>query len=176
AHGAGAIAMAPLLALVATKGHVKAPGFSGTPGFGLRVSSCALSAPACTTDLFQATYGAAIGTGAIARTTLVVLDEESEQQDALSDGYRRSFLHMVANALEERPGAALVGDAASTKRDATLRALIRSRQLELVVVPGKCGRARTHQELENDDVVLQALIARIVAADWKGSAVRTRTR
>ncbi len=176
AHGAGAIAIAPLLALLATKGRMKAPGFSGTPGFGLRVATCTLSAPACTPELFQATYGAAIGSDAIARTTLVVLDEASEAQDAWSDLYQRSFLRMVANALEERPGAMLVGDAATAKSDPTLRALIRSRKLELLVAPGQGGRARTHEELERDDLALQATIARIIGVDRKAAEPRARAR
>lgn len=175
AHGAGAIAVAPLLALLTTKGRMKAPGFSGTPGFGLHIATCALSAPACTMELFQATYGAAISSGAIARSALVVLDEASEEQDAWSDAYRRSFLRMIANALEDRPGALLVGDVTAVRSDPLLRSLIRSRKLELLVAPGEGGHARTHEELEMDDVALQAMIARIVAVDRK-AASRARAR
>ena len=174
AHGAGAIAVAPLLALLATKGRMKAPGFSGTPGFGLHVATCTLSAPACTTELFQATYGAAIDSGGIGRSAVVVLDEASGEQDAWSDLYQRSFLRMIANALEDRTGALLVGDVTAVRSDRSLRSLIRSRKLELLVVPGEGGRARTHDELEKDELALQATIARIVAIDRKAPRARAR--
>ncbi len=65
------------------------------------IDNLVLFAPACTLDLYQATFLKALGKG-IRQQTLLVLSDQAEQEDNVAGAYRKSLLYLVSNALEDK--------------------------------------------------------------------------
>ncbi len=87
-HSAGSIFMAPLVSLL---------GELGVP-----IKTCTMWAPACTIDLFQATYRPAIDKGQIERFALFTLTDKAEKDDHCAHVYHKSLLYLVSHAFEKR--------------------------------------------------------------------------
>jgi len=162
AHSAGAILQAPLVGLLAERG--------------LPVESCTLWAPACTVELFNASYRAAIASGDLKRLSLFVLDQEAEQDDHCADIYHKSLLYLVSNAFEGagripgfRDGVPIVGMAKFL--DAPLRRLFEHGPHRLVVAPnqqpvgsGLASEARHHGDFDDDPHTVAATFAGILGS------------
>lgn len=96
AHSAGSILHAHLLR------HL-------TEDLGLTVASCTLWAPACTTELFEATYLPALKSGRLQSLHLYTLSDVAEQNDNCARIYNKSLLYLVSNAFEANVRIPLVG-------------------------------------------------------------------
>jgi hypothetical protein len=97
-HSAGSIFLGPLVQLLTTKGRITRGPLRGRTGFGLKIASCTLWAPACTIDLFKRYYLPAIRSGQIGQFGLFVLTDKSERDDNCNDIYHKSLLYLVSNA------------------------------------------------------------------------------
>ncbi len=102
-HSAGAILLAPAMQLLTGRGTIASGPMKGRKGLGVNVESCALWAPACTTELFHETFYNAIARQRIRRFLLITLTEQAEARDNVAGIYRKSLLRLIANALEEAP-------------------------------------------------------------------------
>src|SRR5207244_3948976 len=96
----GAIFLAPLVQLLTCAGGIGSGPMKGATGAGLKVESCTLWAPACTTDLFRETYYPAINAKDIGRYTQYSLDDQAEQGDNCAHIYNKSLLYLVSHAFE----------------------------------------------------------------------------
>ncbi|BAN45832.1 C1 family peptidase [Metapseudomonas resinovorans] len=65
------------------------------------IHNLVLFAPACTLELYEATFLKALGQG-IRQQTLFVLSDQAEQEDTVAGAYRKSLLYLVSNALEDK--------------------------------------------------------------------------
>ena len=102
-HSAGAILLAPAAQLLTANGKITSGPMKGRKGLGVTVQSCALWAPACTTDLFHRTYFDAIDDRRIRRFLMITLTEQAEAADNVAGIYGKSLLHLISSALEEQP-------------------------------------------------------------------------
>ena len=101
-HSTGAILLAALLEAL---GQLENPP---------RVQTCCLIAPACTHDVFNRVYrpllkqrsSASFGLG---RMVIYNLSKELELDDKVTPLYRKSLLHLVSNAFEEKLGERILG-------------------------------------------------------------------
>lgn len=114
-------------------------------GFGRRIASCTLVAPACTTASFAGTFGPALDSGALARLSVVNLSDPLERSDGFA-GYRGSLLTLLSNALDETPrippgelGTPLLGVTRHLKADGALSA-----RFDRAEVPDDRGIAELH--------------------------------
>jgi hypothetical protein len=184
-HSAGANVHAPLVQLLSSAGRIDKGPLAGQKGYGLSIASCTLWAPACTVELFKESYLDAIGSKAIARFALFVLDDKTEQDDHCANMYNKSLLYLVSNAFEAyqhiplfRDGVPLLGLEKCLRADAELKALFRGRNAELILAPNSepegtasASAARHHNDFDDDPHTVAASFARIVAAQ----ALRGRT-
>src|SRR4030095_1441572 len=91
-HSAGSIFHAPFVRLLtASKGKITAGFLKGQNGYGIKVESCTMWAPACTIRLFKEAYLPAIRAGAIKRFALFTLTDEVEQNDHCANIYHKSL-------------------------------------------------------------------------------------
>lgn len=131
-YSAGAIFQAPLVQLLTSPGKIASGPMKGETGYGLKVASCTLWVPACTTELFKQTYLPAIEGGKIERIKMFTLTDQAEQDDDCGNIYHKSILYLVANALEKtmripgfRDGEPILGMEKYINADATLRKLFK---------------------------------------------------
>src|SRR5205085_1335427 len=139
AHGAGSLLLAPMVPLLTARGQIKSGSLAGAPGYGLHITSCCLSAPACTTAAFHEDYAPALASGAMRHLILWQIDQRAERRDRWTDLYGRSFLQLVANALECRPrvpgmreGTPLLGLASATRFDGEVQQLVAETRMSVV--------------------------------------------
>lgn len=107
-HSAGGIFDAYLLQYLCTEGKIADGPLQGVVGLGVKVASCTLWAPACTTDLFVKTYGVCLRAGRIGQLRLFTLTEGAEQDDDVANIYHKSLLYLVSHAFEDVPRIPLV--------------------------------------------------------------------
>jgi hypothetical protein len=174
-HSAGAIFHAPLMQLLTADGMIGSGPLQGQTGFGLTVSSCTLWAPACTIELFKATYLPAIQQGRLERFTTFVLSDEAEQDDNCARIYNKSLLYLVSNAFEDKPripgfrdGVPLLGLQKSIAQDSEVEALFRGSNAELIIAPNDeaegdpdASGARHHGDFDDDRRTVMATFTRI---------------
>ena len=99
-HSAGSIMHGELLASLAGMGSAGAP-----------VKTCSLMAPACTIDFFRKAYEPRIGKagrGGLGKLVQYNLIKQRELDDTVGP-YRKSLLHFVSNAFEEKRQMPLLG-------------------------------------------------------------------
>jgi len=84
-----------------TQGTITAGPLKGEQGLGIPIRTCTLWAPACTIDLFNATYRPLIASGAIERFALFTLTDDAERDDNCANIYHKSLLYLVSHAFEE---------------------------------------------------------------------------
>lgn len=89
AHGAGSLLLGPLFREFCRAGH--------------HAASLQLWAPACSLDFFHTHYAESLAAGAALRVGLYTLKDAAERADHCANLYHKSLLHLIANALEDRP-------------------------------------------------------------------------
>jgi Papain family cysteine protease len=176
-HSAGAIFHAPLVQLLTSRGNIKTGALKGVQGFGLPIKTCTLWAPACTVDLFKATYMPAIAAGAIKDFGLFTLKDQIEQDDNCANIYHKSLLYLVSNAFEARfriplirpDGEPIFGMEKFIRKEPAVSSLFTSSNAEWILTPNNEPRgsrresnARHHGDFDNDDATLRATLTRML--------------
>lgn len=175
-HSAGAIFHAPLIQLLTEQGKITSGPLKGKKGYGLKVSSCTLWAPACTTELFKKTYMPAIQNGGIGRFALFTLTDKAEQDDHCASIYHKSLLYLVSNAFEEKPriplfrdGKAILGMEKFIRNDQDIIKHIGTKKFQWVLSPNNANTgspdhstAKSHGDFDDDKATLHATLARIL--------------
>ncbi|MEL6430479.1 MAG: C1 family peptidase, partial [Planctomycetota bacterium] len=142
-HSAGAVLLAPLVQLLASRGKITGGPMRGKTGLDHFVQTCQLWAPACTVDLFDETYRPLIEEQSIERFALFTLTDEAERDDDCARIYNKSLLYLVSNAFESRRripgirkyGTPLLGMETFIEQDEALSALLASPHCEHIVAP-----------------------------------------
>ncbi len=153
-HSAGSILLAPLVRLLTAGDKIDDGPLKGRAGYGLKVATCTLWAPACTVELFRQTYLPAIDSGALDRFAVYNLTDHVERDDDCAGIYHKSLLYLVSHALEDQPrvpefrdgafarqGTPLLGLERSIRDDRELARLFDPRRgrAELVLAPNQYG-------------------------------------
>jgi hypothetical protein len=167
-HSAGSIFHAPIIKLLTG---------DGSEGFGRRINSVTLWAPAITVKLFKETCLPAIQNGRINRFALFTLTDEAEQDDHCAHIYHKSLLYLVSNAFEDlqhipllQDGEPILGMQMFVQNDRTLKTLFRDNPTaEWVISPNiepqgsmQHSTARRRGDFDDDIPTLRATLARIV--------------
>lgn len=189
-YSGGAILLAPAVQLWTTPGKVKNGPMRGRTGLGKPIASCALWAPACTSDLFHLTYYPALESRRIRRFMLMTLTDRAEQTDGCADLYRKSLLYLISNALEETSrippnmdGTAIVGMEKFVRQYPELLALLRRKSARWVLAPntegsdsmGRSG-ARHHGDFDDDAETLASTFAFVLGNGKLGAFNIRRSR
>lgn len=175
-HSAGAIFHAPLAQLLTSVGAIGAGPMAGATGFGRKIESCTLWAPACTMQLFAQTYLPAIQSGQIGRFALFTLTDRAENDDHCAAVYHKSLLYLVSNALEEharipliRDGEPLLGMEKFIDASARIKALIKDGRIDWIRAPNTApddspdgSKARHHGDFDDDSATVQSTLSRIL--------------
>ena len=176
-HSAGSIFHAPLVQLFTSKGKIGTGPLRGMTGFGRKIESCTLWAPACTTDLFKQTYLPAILRGSVKRFALFTLTDPVEQDDNCAGIYHKSLLYLVSNALEERSriplfrkdGQPILGMEKFIRMDPELEALFADGKADWIRSPNTepddsptHSTARHHGDFDDDTPTVLATLARVL--------------
>ena len=176
-YSAGAIFQAPLIQLLTTSGKIASGPMQGETGYGLKVATCTLWAPACTVKLFNQAYLPAIQTGKIEQFKLFTLTDQAEQDDNCANIYHKSILYLVSNAFEEkmripgfRDGEPILGMAKFINTDPTLKQLFKPNQ-NWVLSPNTEPKnspnylsTQHHGDFGRNEPTLRATLARILQA------------
>ena len=200
-HSAGSIFHAPLVQLLATQGKITDGPLKGETGLGIPIRTCTLWAPACTIDLFNATYRPLIEARRIEHFCLFTLTDEAEQDDHCANIYHKSLLYLVSHAFEKRfyipgvpqhRGEPLLGMEAWVKAGG-LEKLFDGNRVDWVRAPNlqpegspDASTARAHGGFDDDRATVKATLARILGKQKaktemlpfhrSGSALRDRRR
>ena len=183
-HSAGAVFHARFVQLLSTDGQVGEGPLDGEQGFGLPISTCTLWAPACTVELFKATYLPAVRSGAIGRLGVYALTDRAERDDQCASIYHKSLLYLVSHAFEKQPriplfreGVPLLGmerfvARGSDTADKDLVALFQDGKAELILAPNTAAlgasegsTARQHGDFDDDRPTVLGTVARILGKD-----------
>ena len=162
-HSAGSIFHGPLLQLVAQTHKLK-------------INTCTLWAPACTTTFFKSDYLPLIQSKAINKFASFVLTDKAENDDNCARIYNRSLLYLVSNAFEDearipgfRDGWPILGMQKFIDKDKALSSLFSGGQAELVLSPNsepeaslRACTARSHGAFDDDQACVQSTFARLV--------------
>jgi Papain family cysteine protease len=204
-HSAGAIFMAPLVQMLTTNGAVDPKPiddisdekWEAAIGAGLRIKTCTLWAPACTTALFKAGYLPAIAAKNVEQYTQFNLTDSTERDDHCARTYNKSLLYLVSNALETKPrsflkkdGTPILGMDKFVEKDDELQRLFRSQRGRYVLTPNEipageidASGARHHGDFDDDRATVRSTLAYMlgksqVKADmtFNGSASSARDR
>lgn len=161
-HSAGAIFMAGVMQLFTASG--------------LPVRSCTLWAPACTTELFEASFGKALRQKRLDRFALFTLTDKAERDDHCARIYHKSLLYLVSHAFERklripliRGGEPLLG--METFAKAALAPYLKAGSVEWIKSPNTrrigdpaASHSTTHGGFDDDQATLRATLARILDA------------
>lgn len=143
---------------------------------GLRIASCALWAPACTTALFRQHYEPAIRDGRIDRFALFTLRDDIERADHCAHVYHKSLLYLVSRALEKDArnaafpnGVPLLGLERCVGADPALFDLLTGARCDWIPSPNGLpegdpngSNAEHHGDFDDDPATVQATLARIL--------------
>ncbi len=173
-HSAGAIFQAPLARLATSEGPIPSGYLQGQTGYGMKVTSCTLWAPACTTELLRQAYLPAIDAGQIARFALFALTDAAERADNVAALYNKSLLYLVARAFEQSAfgeGTPIAGMEKFLRADAEIMARFATPACELVLAPNTAptgslyaSRSRHHGDFDDDADTVAAMLARVAGA------------
>jgi hypothetical protein len=181
-HSAGSIFHAPLVRLLtAKKGPLPSGLLKGQTGYGIKVESCTLWAPACTIELFKQAYLPAIQDGTIKRFALFTLTDDAEQDDNCANIYHKSLLYLVSNAFEAkariplfREGEPLLGMQKFVRQDKQLSALFKKSTSNWILAPNTepedsedASTATHHGDFDDDGPTVKATLARILGKTKK---------
>jgi hypothetical protein len=175
-HSAGAVLLAPLVQYLASSGEIASGPMRAHTGRDTGIASCTLWAPACTIDLFKATFVPAIECRRLKSFALFNLTDNSERDDHVARVYNKSLLYLISNALEQTPRIPLISPAGEpllgldhcVARDRSLAALFARRYADYVLAPNQdspgtknASRALHHGDFDDDNATVQATVARI---------------
>ncbi|MFH0783926.1 MAG: C1 family peptidase [Pseudomonadota bacterium] len=184
-HSAGSIFHAPLVQYLSATGPIKTGPLAPAKisGLGLKIKTCTLWAPACTTKLFKATYLPAISSGEIDAFTLFTLTDKAEQDDNCGKIYNKSLLYLVSNAFEDEPripifrpgGDAILGMEKFIRADSELLELFDTAgglNTTWLLSPNTmeigstdASRSAHHGDFDDDEATVKATLARILGKD-----------
>lgn len=186
AHSAGSILLAGLAQRLATAGPITAgmalgDGPGPVAGFGRRIETCTLWAPAITLAEFDRSYRPLIEAGSLGRTAVFTLRDRDERGDHCARIYNKSLLYLVSHAFEtalrlpwQAEGEPLLGMERFRPRVADLEGPPGppgTRRFEWVLArsgaaPGvmDASNARGHGDFDDDPDTVAATVARILAA------------
>lgn len=179
-HSAGGIFQATLAQMFATDGLISGGPMNGETGYGQKINTCTLWAPACTSALVKDTYSQVLKpNGKLDKFALFTLNDGNEQGDNTGGIYNKSVLYLVSNAFEEPgfriplispDGEPFLGMEKYINSDADLTAFVSSPHVDWVKAPNNmplgdpnASHANNHIDFDNDERTLQATIARILA-------------
>lgn len=189
-HSAGSILHAPLVQLLATKGKIQSGPAKGRTGIGAKIETCTLWAPACTLDLFDATYLDLIKENAIKQFTLFTLSDKAERDDNCAKLYNKSLLYLVSHAFEKqqriplfREGEAILGMERHITQHQSWNELLKLKRVEWVVSPNnepkgspKASNSWHHGDFDNDLHTVLATFAHITVADGANAAQSSKSK
>jgi len=180
-HSAGSILLAPLVQWLTADGPISSGPMTGASGLKRMVTTCTLWAPACTIELFDATYGPALTPAGSARRlgrfSVFALTDDAEQDDHCANIYHKSLLYLVSNAFEQRPripvlrpdGEAILGMEKFVTGNGGLKGLVKAGLVEWVAAPNAqpvgseaASRAQHHGDFDDDQATVRATLARIL--------------
>jgi hypothetical protein len=174
-HSAGAIFLGHFLRQLTEPGV----GFSNPP---VKVATCTLWAPACTLDLFDATYAPAAQGGKLGKLALYLLTDKAEQDDDCAGIYHKSLLYLVSNALERvqripllrKLGYPLLGMERFASGHKALQQLVAAGRAEIVLAPNsepadgeRRSAAKQHGAFDDDRATVGSTLRRIVGGKGK---------
>lgn len=190
-HSAGGIFLALPVQLLAGKGALKGH-LQGRTGLGLKIASCTLWAPACTTSLFKECYLPAMEQGALDRFALFTLTDDAERDDHCAGIYHKSLLYLVSNAFEDlphiplpgrmrQPGTPILGMARFILEDPVLKKLFKADRNWILspnlATEGSATASRSHHhgDFDDDKATVKATMARILGqTEVRGEEPRLR--
>jgi hypothetical protein len=177
-HSAGAIFQSPIIKLLSTVGKIDTGELSGNEGYGVKIESCTLWAPACTMDLFEQTYMNAIISGALNRFALFTLTDVAEQDDNCASIYNKSLLYLVSNSFEAKPRIPLFRDGEpilgmekfiNHQKHKSIKELFKSDKADWILTPNnepdgstKSSTSKQHGAFDDDQATVNATLARIL--------------
>jgi hypothetical protein len=178
-HSAGSIFHAPFVQYLTGQGMIgsgpMAP--SKVKGLGVKIDSCTLWAPACTTQLFKDSYLPAIDQGLIDRFALFTLTDKAEQDDNCANIYHKSLLYLVSNAFEETAriplihpdGEPILGMQKCVEDDDAVNSIFKQKRADWIRSPntkpvGSADAAQSmhHGDFDDDEATVKATLARIL--------------
>jgi hypothetical protein len=174
-HSAGSIFHAPIVKLLTSTGKITDGALKGQNGYGLKVDSCTLWAPAITVEEFKEYYLPAIRKG-INRFSIFNLTDKAEQDDHCAKIYNKSLLYLVSNAFEEkqriplfRDGVPILGMHKFIKKDKELSKLFDTKKADLILSPNSSAEgspnhstATSHGSFDDNEATVKATLARIL--------------
>jgi len=176
AHSAGSIFFAPLIQLLASQGKIAAGPMKGKSGYGFKINSCTLWAPAITIELFKQTYLPVLKADGIEAFSTYTLTDKAEQDDHCANIYHKSVLYLVSNAFENRfriplirpQGEPILGMAKFIPQDRELKQLF-EQDGRWILAPNDspddsvwASRCQNHGSFDDDRVTLLSTVARIL--------------
>jgi predicted alpha/beta hydrolase family esterase len=170
-HSAGSVLHAGLAK------NLVAPQMGANDAAPVLVDTCTLWAPACTMELFEASYAKYIKDQVIKRFTLFTLDDQAEQRDDCKKIYHKSLLYLVSHAFEKQArnpiqcpnGQPLLGLQRDLANAPAWKSLLDAGRVEWVVCPNTepkgtqtASRCRHHGDFDNDEETVLATVARML--------------
>ncbi len=175
-HSAGSILLAPLVQLWTTAGAIGGGPLRGRQGFGRKVESATLWAPAITMESFKETWLTVLP--AIARFALFTLSDDVERDDNCANIYHKSLLYLISDAFEKRfrvpllrpDGEPLLGMAKFVSADPAIAGLFApGTNADWIVAPNAlpegspdASRARHHGDFDDDKPTVLATLERVL--------------
>lgn len=191
-HSAGSIFHAPLVQYLSATGPIKTGSLAQAKqsGLGLKIKTCTLWAPACTTKLFKSSYLPAITTGEIGAFTLFTLTDKAEQDDNCGKIYNKSLLYLVSNAFEDEPripifrpgGDAILGMEKFIRADREIQGLFDAASMHnttwilspntVEIGSADASRSAHHGDFDDDEATVKATLARILGKDASKAEIK----
>lgn len=145
-------------------GHLLSALDRAMPG-GFVVESCALMAPACTIDFFQAQYKPRLGANPalparINRMKIYNLEDEVERADQVTPFYNKSLLYLVSKAFEPTTGKEKAKPILGLKAFASM---IGTSLLDVAYAPGASETtSQSHGGFDNDPPTMNDILHRML--------------
>jgi hypothetical protein len=183
-HSAGSIFHAPLIQLMTANGKIASGRLAGEAGFGLKITTCTLWAPACTMELFKEAYLPAINKNDIEKFTLFTLTDKAEQGDQCGKIYNKSLLYLVSNAFEKeqriplfRDGVPILGMDKFIKKDKEMQKLF-DKRADHVLAPNSSehdahahSTCNCHGGFDDDKTTVRSTLSRILNKNISGKDI-----
>jgi len=178
-HSAGSIFHAPFVQYLTGQGMIGSGPMAASKvkGLGVKIDTCTLWAPACTTQLFKDSYLPAIDQGLIDRFALFTLTDKAEQDDNCANIYHKSLLYLVSNAFEETAriplihpdGEPILGMQKCVEEDDAVNSIFKQKRADWIRSPntkpvGSADAAQSmhHGDFDDDEATVKATLARIL--------------
>lgn len=180
-HSAGSIYLAPFIQLFSAKGYIKNEPLKNESGFGNKIKTVTLWAPAITTELFKSTYFPLINSNQIEQFNLFILDDKTELDDNCAAIYRKSLLYLVSCSFEKHKshptdknsGEPLLGMHKWILNDSEIKNLFDDKKCKLILSPDSdiskpLTNAKHHGDFDDDNECLQTTLSFILGLKKSG--------